>query len=389
LVFPVTVRQKDLGFQLRGTDSSWVLYNWQTKQIVHPVNERDSNRILEMGVKREDGFSRLMAAVVDDTAVMYNTYAGSWFNKDSSMATANNSGSQGQAQNIKKADSSIAKGGQVPAVVTQPPTVPPGSGGLSQKPANKNADTSLVKSSPGSSKPNPVVPAVVVTRGKKGQIPSQKTSDTAVTRNNIPSTGQPPTANGQQLTANSQPPSAPSTIKKLREVSLKISRKLVFVDIGQNGIRDTVTLFVYFENGDTTGKKSLRAALAKKKSSVTDSVSTNSNSQAKNNTSTIFVAGCGEMATEQDLEWLRSAILRANTEQDKISAASGAFALKCFSVSQVRVLASLFVSDKARYRLMDAARQHISDKDHFRELADMYTDKNFQKKFLALADKRT
>ena len=34
LVFPVTVRQKDLGFQFRGADSSWVLYNWQTKQTI-------------------------------------------------------------------------------------------------------------------------------------------------------------------------------------------------------------------------------------------------------------------------------------------------------------------------------------------------------------------
>jgi hypothetical protein len=45
----------------------------------------------------------------------------------------------------------------------------------------------------------------------------------------------------------------------------------------------------------------------------------------------------------------------------------------------LRVLAALFVSDKARYRLMEAAKLHISDRDHFRELADMYTDKNFQK----------
>ena len=68
---------------------------------------------------------------------------------------------------------------------------------------------------------------------------------------------------------------------------------------------------------------------------------------------------------------LRSAILKANTEQEKIAVASGAFALKCFTVSQVRLLASLFVSDKAKYRLMDAAHLHIADREHFPELADM------------------
>jgi hypothetical protein len=95
------------------------------------------------------------------------------------------------------------------------------------------------------------------------------------------------------------------------------------------------------------------------------------------------------MATEEDVTFLRDAILKSNTLDAKIGIASEAFAIKCFSVSQVRLLASLFVSDKDKYRLMDAARQHISDRDHFRELVDMLTDKNFQRKFLVMADKRS
>src|SRR5450755_200217 len=56
LVFPVAVHQKDQGLQLKGYDSVWVLYNWQTKETIHPVIEKDSSRILDQGVKREDGF---------------------------------------------------------------------------------------------------------------------------------------------------------------------------------------------------------------------------------------------------------------------------------------------------------------------------------------------
>ena len=81
-VFPVTVHQKDQGFQLRGSDSTWVLYNWQTKETIHPMREKDSSRIVLLGVRREDGFSKLMAAVVNDTSVMYNTYKGNGFGKD-------------------------------------------------------------------------------------------------------------------------------------------------------------------------------------------------------------------------------------------------------------------------------------------------------------------
>ena len=57
-VFPVIIHQKDLGFQLKGADSTWVLYNWQTKETIRPVHEFDSSRILELGIKREDGFSK-------------------------------------------------------------------------------------------------------------------------------------------------------------------------------------------------------------------------------------------------------------------------------------------------------------------------------------------
>ena len=63
--------------------------------------------------------------------------------------------------------------------------------------------------------------------------------------------------------------------------------------------------------------------------------------------------------------------------------------LKCFSVSQIRLLAAFLYLINRNTDLMDAARLHIADHDHFRELADMYTDKNFQRKFLVMAEKRS
>ena len=125
-----------------------------------------------------------------------------------------------------------------------------------------------------------------------------------------------------------------------------------------------------------------------KKPAATDSVGVN-RIQAKNKPPKAADAACGQLATDEDMEFLRSAILKANTDQEKIAMATGAFTLKCFSVNQIRLLAGLFVSDKSKYRLMEAARLHVADHDHFRELADMYTDKNFQRKFLVMAEKRS
>src|SRR5450755_2226692 len=328
-VFPVVVRKKDLGFQLKGADSSWVLYNWQTKETIRPVTERDSSRILDMGVKRENGFSKLMASVVNDSSVMYNTYKGNSFNRDSS-----------------KTDSLLTANRQ-----------PPTANLNGHRPAKDRRLTA-----------NPQPP----TASLNGHRPSK---DSLLTANR-----QPPTAN----------PSSTPGVKKLREVSLKISRKIVFLDTGKDGLVDTITLFVYFESADTAIKKTTaEPVLAVKKPTKTDS--TNLSVVAGKNKTNLKPneSACGQLATDQDVAFLRSAILKANTDQDKISVASGAFALKCFSVSQIRLLAGLLVSDKSKYRLMDAAHLHVADYEHFRELVDMLTDKNFQRKFLAMAEKRS
>jgi hypothetical protein len=329
-VFPVVIHHKDLGFQLKGADSSWVLYNWLTKETIHPVFEFDSTRILDLGVKKEDGFSRLMAAVVDDSTVMYNTYTENGFKQDSSNVK----------RNVIAVDSTRL------TVNRKPPTI-------------------------------------------VGQQPTQ----------NIPqpvaSTKAPVVADRQPLPpyggTNSQRPSITPAIKKLREVTLKISRKIVYQEIGKDGQIDTITLFVFFETNDSLAKKPGEGpALANIKPVKGTDTSMINKAQIKNKTA--IKSGeqvCIQIATEEDITFLRDAILKANAIEAKIRIASEAFEIKCFTVSQVRLLTSLFVSDKDKYKLMDAAHLHISDRDHFRELVDMLTDKNFQRKFLVMADKRS
>ncbi|HXB30494.1 MAG TPA: DUF4476 domain-containing protein [Puia sp.] len=344
-VFPVVIHKKDLGFQLKGAESTWVLFNWQTRETIRPVLEFDSSRILNLGVKREDGFSKLMAAVVDDSTVMYNTYAGNGFKQDSSNA-------KGQRKEVDSTQLTVNR--QHPTVSGQPST------------ANGQAPTAKI--------PPPIPPKEVLPSHENVQNSQQST------------------VNSQLSTVNRQPTTkiAPS-IKKLREVSLKISRKIVYQDIGKDGQIDTITLFVFFETNDSLVKKpAIEPAVASVKQVKSSDSSAGNKLQLKNKA--VSKSGeppCTQTATEEDVAFLRDLILKANILNDKIAIASEAFTMKCFTVSQVRLLASLFVSDKDKYRLMDAAHQHVSDKDHFRELVDMLTDKNFQRKFLVMADKRS
>ena len=343
-VFPVVIHHKDLGLQLKGADSSWVLYNWLTKETIHPVFEFDSSRILDLGVKKEDGFSRLMAAVVDDSTVMYNTYTDNGFKQDSS--------------NAKRTGIAVDS---AQLTVNRKPLPP--YGGTVGQPTTQNVPP------PTASTKTPAV--------KDRQLTTVNGQQSAV--------------NSQLSTVNRQPTSIPIGIKKLREVTLKISRKIVYQEIGKDGQIDTITLFVFFEKNDSLAKKPgagpALASINPVKSTDTSGINM---AQVKNKTA-IKSGGqaCILIATEEDLTFLRDAILKANAIEAKIGIASEAFAIKCFTVSQVRLLTSLFVSDKDKYKLMDAAHQHISDRDHFRELVDMLTDKNFQRKFLVMADKRS
>ena len=75
--FSVRVTRKDQGFHLKQSgDKGPELFNWQTRETILPIpsvaNARTRN--LTKGIRMDDAFSRLMAAVVNDTLVMYNTY---------------------------------------------------------------------------------------------------------------------------------------------------------------------------------------------------------------------------------------------------------------------------------------------------------------------------
>ena len=455
-VFPVTVRHKDQGFQLKGNEADWVLYNWQTRETIQPLKEKDSSRILNQGVKRENGFSILMAAVVNDTSVLYNTYTGS-FEMDSSKAQSLKPKAESKPGSDSLSLSRVAPptaNGKPPTSTGQPPPVVPSTTNQQPSTANRQPPTAVVVAETGAidkkarkdslqaakktqdslsllakNAKKDSLAAVKKTRdslqtamklARKDSVLALKKSrdslaiaqkqaprDTALVKTNPPAAAIPVTAgntpssvNGHPSTSASQPPTAngqrpavkKANIKKLREITLKVSRKLVFLDLGADGVTDTITLFVYFETPDLAIKNPPPAgtATATKKSSKSDSTDILNQAAARDKLAQrASAAGCGQLATDADMLFLRSAVLRANTEQAKISLAGSAFGQKCFAVDQVRVLAGLIVSDKGRYQIMEAARLHIADPEHFHELANMYTDKNFKRKFLAMAAKRS
>src|SRR5882762_4689599 len=74
--FSFNIDEKDLEFQLKDLgEKGWGLLNPQTMELKTADFKDASANSHNEGVKKDDAFSRLMAGVVSDTAVMYNTYA--------------------------------------------------------------------------------------------------------------------------------------------------------------------------------------------------------------------------------------------------------------------------------------------------------------------------
>src|ERR1700761_1365638 len=76
--YAVAMHGKDQALELRSQDASELrLYDLQSNQWLPAQGGGGSagDDLRTVGVKKDDAFSRLMAGVVHDTAVLYNTYA--------------------------------------------------------------------------------------------------------------------------------------------------------------------------------------------------------------------------------------------------------------------------------------------------------------------------
>lgn len=72
--FSVQVRGKDHGYQLKKTGAQeWTLYNWQNQETVKALRGSGTSAVLYGERKKDDAFATLMAAVVNDSAVLYTS----------------------------------------------------------------------------------------------------------------------------------------------------------------------------------------------------------------------------------------------------------------------------------------------------------------------------
>lgn len=75
--FLIRISKKDRGYQLKNLgDKGWALFDTRTMELIPPVKaEKSTSGGTAVYIKKTDDFARLMAGVVNDTAVMYYAVA--------------------------------------------------------------------------------------------------------------------------------------------------------------------------------------------------------------------------------------------------------------------------------------------------------------------------
>ncbi|MBO9198624.1 MULTISPECIES: DUF4476 domain-containing protein [Niastella] len=71
--FAIPLRNKDHGFQLIKNTKGWSLLDLQTDETIKPQKEAGNSNLLYGERKKDDAFATLMAAVVNDSAVLYTS----------------------------------------------------------------------------------------------------------------------------------------------------------------------------------------------------------------------------------------------------------------------------------------------------------------------------
>ena len=269
--YVIQIDKKDLDLQLKyAADQGWGLYNVQTKEWKGPgAGMADTIQVME--VKKDDAFSRLMAGVVNDTAVMYSKVA------QSSAKAAKDS-----AAAPKVAPPTVAPGDTAQARIVAADTmigksvaIAPAPGADSMRMATRintfipaesvpGADSTRIKvgedttrtvtyTMPSTAKadsartaaggpPLPVAAphsdTVVVAAANKTADKTVGRSDTALAVSRVPASDSAMKELGQ---ANSR---ETGTVVKLSEKKFIRSTRLVYADQGQGGKADTIVVVI-------------------------------------------------------------------------------------------------------------------------------------------------
>jgi hypothetical protein len=418
------IHQKDQVFRLKHENRQiWRLYDGEGAALRLDAGDGAFNKSRITGIKKDDAFSRLMADVVKDTAVMYNTYAMQQILSDSParVATAGSPAAGSPAAGPPAAKSatpasptaasptaglpttgSLAAGSPTAGSATSgsPTAASPDTTAL----AHLTGDTSLFR--PYSVKDTSVAMEHSVMMGHSvAAVPAGRDSlvSTVVPADTQPVAAMPgpvrrdssaaavvplyrPMMSDSAVAAG--PLYRPSDVVKVSEHKSARSLRLVYTDHAVDSKTDTIVVIIPVDTGRQAAEgghgPNPDSPVLGSGSRPVDSLQ----KRAPAKPALPFVnSDCHAYATDYDVDKLRVKMLGSGKDEDRIQDARKFFKTKCFSTRQIRALSEVFATDATKFRFLEAAYPFVSD-DHFPELISLFADPVYSGRFKAMTGRQ-
>ncbi|HLK30984.1 MAG TPA: DUF4476 domain-containing protein [Puia sp.] len=366
--FEIAINKKDQSFQLKNLgEKGWALFNTLTMELKAPVKSDTDvpKQTVADPAKKEDAFAKLMAGVVNDTAVLHKNVVEEEEPKKETTVTK-----IANATELKTDTAGTANKKTEVAKVIKKPSPPPAISTIEKK---ENNDVKVDTTSK--------------TIAKTKQ-PLYRVKDTVARHKNL------------------------SFVKKLSEQKTDTSYQMQYVDIPNKGATDTIDVIIPFSSENITAvpKKeivqkqseavqNIDAKAQKSRDTVRtvidttvavtkkagDSIQKDTGASVESKTPEVAMnKDCKSFANGNDIDKLRIQMLAIDNDDDKIATARNIFKAKCFSVKQVRALSEVFKTDEGKYKFFDATYLHVADVGNFVQLQDLLSDSYYINRFKAM-----
>ena len=327
--FVIRINKKDHGYQLKNlTGKGWVLFDYQTAELLYPVKKEGIAQSGYSLVKKEDGFARLLSEVVNDTSVLYSIV----YEKPIEPVV--------KKEKVVAQDTALKKEDVVTKQNTEPLKEVPALVGVSligQKQSDSGRQMTFKDDKDSVSIFIPVEQEVQKQTAAPQDDDKKKQSETDNKKEN-----------------SNQP----------------------------NNIKQEAVAVVPIVTADSVLKKSEPAMCKEAIDSshkVVQEKTVDTASQQKK--LVLLNSDCKAIAWDNDVDKLRIKMLGEKDVDNKITLARKIFKTKCFSASQIKGLTELFVTDQDKYKFLDAAYPFVVDTDNFKQLSYLLSDDYYVKRF--------
>lgn len=400
--FLITFNRKDLGYTLKQIDEQiWNLTSWENGEKISPRTGQTAEVNWYGEKKKPDAFTNLMAAVVNDSAVLYVASVKDLPGKQEVFASVNTTPvAKDSTMAVVVADSASHTIGTsvdsllaIQKVVDSFTAVVPKDTAvivrLDTAVGRPDSSVAMAVISKDTTAANSLVQVDSAVTVQKDSIPAAVTTDT------------PAASTAGPILVYSAPKPNIALVKD--HVTPK-GRSLMFIDSSASGV-DSISIIIDAEpdtltvvNNTGTPAKTVQSPAPVKTTtpepSTTQAAPAPEAGEVKKDSSAepaadkkkmvMMNSDCSNFATDNDIDKLRVKILDEPTIDSKLGPLRKLFKSKCIYTRQIRALSELYPNDEARFRFLELCYPYTADTSEFRTLVNVLSEDAYIARFKTL-----